>query len=573
MEEQEGNPKAVPQVGKVTGNESNTGSKATNQMKTTTGTKTNSPSSSPSQYSLNKRKPSNVRKRGRRTTKIHKRIIKEGYLLALGQRGKQLKKRFFRIKDNFLHFFLEPTSLNPEGVIPLEGCEIENIQDTHPLLGGMKNKSFDLIACKRSYNIVCADEKEKLEWIVALQKAAALTIESFYTFGDQIGRGAFSKVFASKTKDGKKEYAIKVIEKVDLSQNRQSLLTEIKVLKMVNHDNVLGLAEIFETKTTLYIVMELLSGGELFDRILEKGTFSEQDAAKLIKSIIEAISYLHSLGIIHRDIKPENLLYTSKAEDATVKLADFGLSKFLKPSAVLKTACGTPGYVAPEILGFQVDDPELFEQIQNEPVNFDGEIWDAVSKEAKDFVRRLLDKNPDTRMTATEALEHTWLINLSKVCDLPKTKVIESMKKFNARRKFRQGIMNVITTVRFNKLLGIAKKKRSLKRKDDAEKAENGDEKGINKDDNGSSSRSSETRDTITAAVTDAGKVTEPRKESMLVGLRIASRETPKKSKPEVKPDLQPEANSEANSEATEAISEPVVSDKNNGGESSEPKQ
>lgn len=96
--------------------------------------------------------------------------------------------------------------------------------------------------------------------------------------------------------------------------------------------------------------MELVTGGELFDRIVDKGSYTERDASSLVKQILSAVDYLHNLNIVHRDLKPENLLYKSKADDSKIMLSDFGLSKILVENKMMKTACGTPGYVAPEVL-------------------------------------------------------------------------------------------------------------------------------------------------------------------------------------------------------------------------------
>ena len=139
------------------------------------------------------------------------------------------------------------------------------------------------------------------------------------------------------------------------------MLDECDILHSCDHVNIVKLYDIYENEHKLYLVMELVNGGELFDRIVEKGSYTEKDAANLVAKICSAVGYLHSKSIAHRDLKPENLLYSSEAADAEIKLADFGLSTYASPgSSTLKTACGTPGYVAPEVLknkgyGLEVD--------------------------------------------------------------------------------------------------------------------------------------------------------------------------------------------------------------------------
>nr|XP_025843847.1 calcium/calmodulin-dependent protein kinase type 1B [Vulpes vulpes] len=181
--------------------------------------------------------------------------------------------------------------------------------------------------------------------------------------------------------------------------------------------------------------MELVTGGELFDRIMERGSYTEKDASHLVGQVLGAVSYLHSLGIVHRDLKPENLLYATPFEDSKIMVSDFGLSK-IQAGNMLGTACGTPGYVAPELLeqkpyGKAVDvwalgvisyillcgyppfydesDPELFSQILRASYEFDSPFWDDISESAKDFIRHLLERDPQKRFTCQQALQHLWI--------------------------------------------------------------------------------------------------------------------------------------------------------------------
>jgi len=184
---------------------------------------------------------------------------------------------------------------------------------------------------------------------------------------------------------------------------------------------------VFEDERHWCLVMELMQGGELFDKIIEEEQFSEHEAREATKCIISAIDYCHEKGICHRDIKPENLLLSSKEIGlASLKVADFGLARMLEDNSLAKTTCGTPGYVAPEILQqtpygkecdawsigvvafimlsgtppfYEEDNFALFEQIKSCRYDFDVETWDFVSKEAKDFVSKILVTNPKKRMT------------------------------------------------------------------------------------------------------------------------------------------------------------------------------
>jgi len=262
-------------------------------------------------------------------------------------------------------------------------------------------------------------------------------VDKYYDLKKEIGSGNFSIVKLGVNRKTGEEVAVKIIEKKRVGTKKDMLQTEIDILQKVHHPNVVQLKELFETSTHIYLVMELVTGGELFDRIVERGSFSEKDAQKVMKQVFEGIDYLHSLGVAHRDLKPENLLCASKDSSTDVKITDFGLSKLLPPDAHMKmtTACGTPGYVAPEVLkmegyGKEVDlwscgvimyimlcgfppfyadnNALLFEKIMRGDFAFLSPYWDKISKDAKDLIRRLLTVDATKRLTASQALTHPW---------------------------------------------------------------------------------------------------------------------------------------------------------------------
>jgi len=236
-------------------------------------------------------------------------------------------------------------------------------------------------------------------------------------------------------------------------------------MKKTKHNNILQLHEIYEDDENVYIVMELIEGSELFDRIVEKGFYSERDAINIVKQIVCAVSYLHDIGVVHRDLKPENLLCSGHGENEIVKIADFGLSKFHSDEDKLMTSCGTPGYVAPEVLlserydksvdmwGIGVityillagyppfydendneDETGLFEKVINVEYDFEDECWDEISDLAKEFISALLQRVPSNRLTATQALEHPWLSSTPEEIDISK-RVTRRMSHYNLRRK------------------------------------------------------------------------------------------------------------------------------------------
>lgn len=224
-------------------------------------------------------------------------------------------------------------------------------------------------------------------------------------------------------------------------QYKKNLQMETDILRRVKHPNIIQMKAIYETNEYLFLVMELVTGGELFDKIVEKGCYTEKEAAMLMHKIVSAIDYLHDMDICHRDLKPENLLLASEHQDTEVKIADFGLSKIVNQKVMMQTACGTPGYVAPEVLSatgydrevdmwsigvityillcgfppfFGETVPELFEQIMSASYDYPHEYWMDVSVEAKNFIDCLLVVDPKKRMTTKQALQHPWLKNMGK---------------------------------------------------------------------------------------------------------------------------------------------------------------
>ncbi|NWS77872.1 KCC4 kinase, partial [Crotophaga sulcirostris] len=230
------------------------------------------------------------------------------------------------------------------------------------------------------------------------------------------------------------------------------------------HPFQIKLKEIFETPSEIALILELVTGGELFDRIVERGFYSERDAAHVVKQILEAVSYLHANGVVHRDLKPENLLYADLSPDAPLKIGDFGLSKIVDEQDTMKTVCGTPGYCAPEILhgcpyGPEVDmwsvgvityillcgfepffdprgDQYMYSRILTCDYEFVSPWWDEVSLNAKDLVRKLIVLDPKKRLTVSQALEHPWVTGkAAKFAHMDSTQ--KKLQEFNARRKLK----------------------------------------------------------------------------------------------------------------------------------------
>jgi len=276
-------------------------------------------------------------------------------------------------------------------------------------------------------------------------------IHKFYTFeqteSNMLGRGTFSVVYQGVLANTEYPVAIKKISKYgNGARNKPEMLrNEVAVLKKLENPYIIKLYDIFDTEDDLYLVMERVYGGELFERICEKEQYSETDAKKVMKQLLSAIQYFHSVDIVHRDLKPENILLKLDKSDTCIKVTDFGLSRIIErcvgQDEMMQTACGTPGYVAPEILkgnGYnkEIDmwsagvimyillcgyppfigenEVELFERIIECDFGFDERYWGHISKEAKDLIMNLLVRDADRRFTADQALGHAWFsIDLS----------------------------------------------------------------------------------------------------------------------------------------------------------------
>jgi len=269
-------------------------------------------------------------------------------------------------------------------------------------------------------------------------------ISKLYKLGDELGRGRFSVVnSAINVKEGR-GYAVKVVENKSLTdeENLEALETEIEILRKLDHPHIVSLKEVVVSTEDTYIVMELLSGGELFNRIVDKGPFPEAEAANLFAQILLSMEYLHSLSIVHRDVKPENILYLSSGADQ-IKLIDFGYAGVWTPEKPLTGLCGTPDYVAPEVLSwyddedngtpygkgsdlwslgvllyvilsgcspFSADEEEaILELVAQAKYEFHEAEWANITPDAKDLISKLLIVDPEKRLTMEQLLNHAWL--------------------------------------------------------------------------------------------------------------------------------------------------------------------
>ncbi|KAM6600131.1 hypothetical protein CsatA_019740 [Cannabis sativa] len=263
-----------------------------------------------------------------------------------------------------------------------------------------------------------------------------------YELGVEVGRGHFGHTCSARGKKGElkdQPVAVKIISKAKMTTAIaiEDVRREVKILKALSgHKNLVKFYDAYEDSNNVYIVMELCEGGELLDRILSRGgKYAEEDAKVIVVQILSAVAFCHLQGVVHRDLKPENFLFATKREDADMKLIDFGLSDFIRPEERLNDIVGSAYYVAPEVLhrsySLEADiwsigvityillcgsrpfwartESGIFRAVLRADPSFDDLPWPSVSQEAKDFVKRLLNKDYRKRMSAVQALSHLWL--------------------------------------------------------------------------------------------------------------------------------------------------------------------
>jgi len=301
-------------------------------------------------------------------------------------------------------------------------------------------------------------------------------ISEFYDLErKKLGEGSYGSVVRGLNKATKAERAVKQIAKKAL-KNPERFKQEVAIMKMMDHPNIIKLFESFDDHRNIYLVMELCSGGELFDRIIDAGSFTEVQAAILMQQIVRAIWYMHSMNICHRDLKPENFLFTTKdpIETAVLKIIDFGLSVKYEPGQVLTTKAGTPYYVAPQVLQGKYDqssdvwscgvimyvmlcgyppfygdtDAEVLAKVRLGTFQFVKDDWKNISDEAKTLVTNMLKVNPKDRWTAEQALNDVWVKDKApraKNVDLSGG-IMKGLSGFRTQHKLKKAALHIIAS-------------------------------------------------------------------------------------------------------------------------------
>ncbi|KAF2078427.1 hypothetical protein CYY_000294 [Polysphondylium violaceum] len=309
-----------------------------------------------------------------------------------------------------------------------------------------------------------------------------------YQLLEKLGSGTFSDVFLCMHKETQKQYAAKIIDKslvqMIAAHTEMEIATEVNILKASFHPNIISIIDHFETENYYYIITELLNGGELLYQ-LEKNhhatapdtqNYTEEHAKKIIKQVVQAVSFLHKNNIVHRDLKPENILFRDKSHCSSLKIIDFGLASQLKASThSLIDVCGTPEFQAPEMVkregySFPVDvwatgvilyillcgqppfqgknSMAIMSLIIKSELNFDLPGWESISDAAKDLIKKMMNPDPATRITCEQILEHPWILE-SKMDSPQLGSFHKQLRRYNSQRYFKATGDTLLKSQRF----------------------------------------------------------------------------------------------------------------------------
>ena len=361
----------------------------------------------------------------------------EGYLLKIRKDG-ELKKLYFKLLYHDLYFFKSQEDEEHGGVHNL--CDVF-IKEGNPYnYQGKYLYCFSIIYPEKERKYYTEDKKDYHKWIKYLRKAVDYEdLYKSYEMKDIIGTGRYGTIRVGFHKIKNRYVAIKIINKTKTSEiDMENIRHQIEILKIATDEFVLQLLDIIENESYLYIITELCKGGDLYSYLNQRSfKIPETKAAKLIYKLTKSVSFLHTLGIIHRDLKPENILMTDMTDEADIRISDFCICKRLEPEETTKEIIGTLGYMVPEVLmgmdyNFSSDvwsigviayllltgylpfddeesDKEVIRKTLFESIPFDNDSWKNISPQAKEFIKRILIKDKNQRMTIEDILNDQWL--------------------------------------------------------------------------------------------------------------------------------------------------------------------
>uniref|UniRef100_A0A8C5AS87 CaM kinase-like vesicle-associated a n=1 Tax=Gadus morhua TaxID=8049 RepID=A0A8C5AS87_GADMO len=266
-----------------------------------------------------------------------------------------------------------------------------------------------------------------------------------YDLGQIVKTEEFCEIFRAKDRNTLKMYTCKKFLKKDGRKVRKAAKNEITILKMVKHHNILQLVDTFETKKEYFLFVEIATGREVFDWILDQGYYSERDTSNVVRQVLEAVAYLHSLKVVHRNLKLENLVYFNRLKHSKIVISDFQLAKM--ENGLIKDPCGTPEYLGnppfyndAEEEEYDNRDKSLFLKILSGDYEFDSPYWDDISDSAKNLVASLLEVDQDQRLTAQEAIGHEWISGNAASDKNIKDGVCAQIEKNFAKAKWKKAV-------------------------------------------------------------------------------------------------------------------------------------
>jgi len=365
-------------------------------------------------------------------------VILQGEMLKINRKNNKLKERFFILTPK--HFFYLKSQKTPKirGIMDTNWVRVEYIVDENE-----KEKRFCIRFIKnmKYCDFWISDEASFKTWKNALAKVFVQSdFHLKFNAMKMIGKGSFARVYLVEDKETKAKFAVKAFSKEYLlsqSKGKESLMNEIDIMQVVKHPNIMNLHELHESKNSIYLVLELLEGGELFNYVSSKNSISVHEICRVMQCLLEALSYLSDQKIMHRDLKPENMILQDKGDlqRATLKLVDFGLATHCDVPEYLFKRCGTPGYVAPEIINAASNEnihytPKcdvfsagiIFYILLSGKSPFDGKSFQEILNQNKlckidfknpklkkhphvvELLQKMLEVNPIKRCSAKEAL-------------------------------------------------------------------------------------------------------------------------------------------------------------------------
>lgn len=299
--------------------------------------------------------------------------------------------------------------------------------------------------------------------------------QEVYLLGKTLSTGNYGEIRRVIHRSTREERAVKIFRKdISSPQALIRLKQEIEILKKINHPNIIKVFEFFEEEKRLFVIIEHCKGGELFEEILKRKHFSEENTWKIMKQLISAVSYMHSTGIIHRDLKPENILLEEKGEVLNIKLVDFAAAVFYSGRNLLNSVLGTAYYIAPEVLAGEYDEKcdmwscgvilyillsgyppfdgnsnqEITKKVKEGNFSFNENVWQGVSSSAKDLINKLLCPK-DSRLSADQVLQHEWInsfVQSPKASEETVKSALNNLRNFHNTNKLRDAVHTFIAT-------------------------------------------------------------------------------------------------------------------------------